>query len=66
MRCPVLFCVADDDRITPPAPALAAAARTPVAELRRYPGGHFEPYVPPLFDRVVADETEFLVRHLGG
>ena len=61
----MLYCVADDDRINPPAPARAAAARTAGAELRRYPGGHFEPYVPPLFDRMVGDETEFLVRHLG-
>jgi uncharacterized protein len=66
VRCPILFALADDDVITPPDLAAKAAARAPRAEVRRYPGGHFDPYVGELFERVVADETEFLVRHLGG
>jgi hypothetical protein len=28
-------------------------------------GGHFDVYLSPLWDEVVADQTEFLVRHLG-
>ncbi len=66
VRCPILFAVADDDVVTPPDLAVKAAARAPRSEVRHYPGGHFDPYVGELFERVVADETEFLVRHLGG
>jgi dienelactone hydrolase len=66
VRCPILFVLADDDAITPPDLAAKAAARAPQAEVRHYPGGHFDPYVGQLFERVVADETEFLLRHLHG
>jgi dienelactone hydrolase len=64
--CPILFVLADDDVITPPDLAAKAAAQAPRAEVRQYPGGHFDPYVGELFERVVADETQFLVRHLRG
>ena len=66
IRCPVLYCLGDEDTITPVAPALRAAAATPHAELRRYPIGHFEIYVDDAFERAVADQTEFLVRNLLG
>jgi dienelactone hydrolase len=62
--CPVLYCIGDEDAVTPPAPALAAAARTPRAEVRRYPIGHFDIYVGDPFERAVADQTDFLVREL--
>jgi dienelactone hydrolase len=64
IACPILFVLAEDDVITPPDLAARAAARAPRAEVRRYPGGHFDPYVGELFERVVTDETEFLVSHL--
>ena len=64
VRCPILFALADDDVVTPPDLAVKAASKAPMAEIRHYPGGHFDPYVGELFDRVVADETEFLLRHL--
>jgi uncharacterized protein len=66
LNCPILLAVAEEDVITPPDLAIRAASRAKRAELRRYPGGHFDPYVGELFERVVADETEFLVRHLAG
>jgi pimeloyl-ACP methyl ester carboxylesterase len=65
VRCPILFAVADDDVVTPPDLAVKAAALAPQAEVLHYPGGHFDPYVGELFERVVADQTEFLLRHLG-
>ncbi len=65
VRCPILFALADEDVITPPDLAVKAAARAPLAEVRHYPGGHFDPYVGELFERVVAEETDFLTRHLG-
>jgi fermentation-respiration switch protein FrsA (DUF1100 family) len=63
-RCPVMFCVADNDAIAPPAPALKAAARTVDAELRWYPVGHFDIYVGEVFETVVADQLDFLQRQL--
>jgi fermentation-respiration switch protein FrsA (DUF1100 family) len=66
IQCPVLYCVGDDDVVTPPGPALDAAARTPRGELRRYPIAHFDIYVGEWFERAVGDQTEFLVRELLG
>jgi dienelactone hydrolase len=64
IRCPVMFCVADNDAIAPPAPALKAAARTVDAELRQYPVGHFDMYVGEVFETVVADQLDSLQRQL--
>ena len=64
VRCPILFALAEDDVVTPPDLAAKAAQRAPRAEIRHYPGGHFDPYVGELFARVVSDETEFLLRNL--
>lgn len=64
ITCPALFTIAEDDAITPPDLALRACAAVPHSELRRYPGGHFDLYVPPQFDQVVADQSDFLVRVL--
>jgi alpha-beta hydrolase superfamily lysophospholipase len=64
IACPWLVCVCDDDVVTPPQPALKAAARAPRGELRRYPGGHFEIYRGERFEQAVGDQVDFLVRHL--
>jgi uncharacterized protein len=61
---PILFAIAEDDAITPPAFARAAAARAKHSEVRTYPGGHFDVYVGAGFERAVADQVEFLSRHL--
>jgi pimeloyl-ACP methyl ester carboxylesterase len=66
VRCPLLVCVCDHDRVTPPAPASRAAGATPRGEIRRYPLGHFDIYFGEAFERAVADQTEFLARHLLG
>jgi len=64
VRCPALFCVCEQDVITPPGPTLRHAARAPRGEVKRYPVGHFEIYVGDTWARAVADQTEFLVRSL--
>ncbi|MPZ66562.1 MAG: alpha/beta fold hydrolase [Pseudonocardiaceae bacterium] len=61
---PLLVCVADADRTTPPGPAVRAARRAPRGELRRYPGGHFELYLGDTFEQVVTDQVNFLGRHV--
>jgi pimeloyl-ACP methyl ester carboxylesterase len=65
LHCPWLVCVAEDDNVALPEPAIAAAERAPRGELRTYPGvGHFDIYDGPEHEAVVADEVEFLRRHL--
>jgi dienelactone hydrolase len=64
IACPILYCIADDDEINPPALGIAAAHSAPCGELRRYPGGHFAPLLPGAFETVVADQLEFLRRAL--
>ena len=64
IRCPILFCVADDDDLTAPELVLKASKQAPRAEVKRYPIGHFDIYVGDAFERAVADQTEFLSRHL--
>src|SRR4051794_13689110 len=66
VRCPWLVCVAARDVIPPPGAALAAASRAPHAEVRRYDALHFDIYVGATFERVVADQVDFLSRHLLG
>ncbi|MDQ6835096.1 MAG: acetylxylan esterase [Actinomycetota bacterium] len=65
LDCPVLFCVCEQDVITPPGPTLRYASSAPRGEIRRYPVGHFEIYVGPTWEQAVADQTDFLTRVLG-
>lgn len=60
VRCPILFCVCDDDTVAPAAATLRHAAKAPRGEVRRYPAGHFDIYIGEEFDRVMADQLAFL------
>jgi alpha-beta hydrolase superfamily lysophospholipase len=65
LHCPWLVCVGESDRVARPGPAIAAARRAPLGELRTYPGvDHFDIYDGPGHEAVVADEVAFLGRHL--
>jgi pimeloyl-ACP methyl ester carboxylesterase len=65
LHCPWLVCVGEADRVAKPGPAIAAARRAPQGELRTYPGvDHFDIYDGAEHEAVVADEIEFLRRHL--
>jgi len=65
LGCPWLLCVGEADRVARPGPAIAAARRAPLGELRTYSGvDHFDVYDGPEFEAVVADEVAFLRRHL--
>jgi dienelactone hydrolase len=67
LHCPWLVCVGEADRVARPGPAIAAARRAPLGELRTYPGvDHFDIYDGPEHEAVVADEIAFLRRHLLG
>ena len=65
LHCPWLACVGEADQVAKPGPAIAAVRRAPQGELRTYPGvDHFDIYDGPQHEAVVADEVEFLRRHL--
>lgn len=61
---PILYCVAEDDDVTPPALGKQAAARAPFGELRTYPGGHFAAFLGETLERMAADQIDFLARRL--
>lgn len=65
LHCPWLVCVGEADRVARPGPAIAAARRAPLGELRTYPGvDHFDIYDGPEHGAVVSDQLEFLRRVL--
>jgi pimeloyl-ACP methyl ester carboxylesterase len=66
IACPVLYCITEDDDVNPPKLGAKAAKGAPRGELRLYPGGHFDPFLGETFERMSADQVDFLHRHLGG
>lgn len=65
VACPLLIQVAGNDLVTPPAAAIETAGLAPRGELIVYTGlGHFELYRGEHFKRALADQLEFLGRHL--
>ena len=62
--CPALVQIADADAVTPRHVAEATAARMAEPTVRVYSGGHFDPYVEPLFTTVIADQLAFLREHV--
>lgn len=62
--CPLLGCVCDADTVAPSGPTLRHLQRAPRAEIKRYAEGHFEIYVGNAYERVVADQLDFLQRHV--
>jgi pimeloyl-ACP methyl ester carboxylesterase len=64
IQSPLLVCVAEQDVVTPPGPALEAASRAPHGSAKRYPCQHFEIYLGALFEQAVADQIAFLREHL--
>ncbi|MET3961098.1 hypothetical protein ABIE44_001032 [Marmoricola sp. OAE513] len=49
---------------TPRRVAEQAAGLMSRATVRTYAGGHFDPYVEPLFSAVVADQLDFVAEHV--
>ncbi|WP_196772653.1 alpha/beta hydrolase [Mycobacterium colombiense] len=62
ITCPVLFCVCDTDSVAPAKATLRHAAKAPHGQIIRYPEGHFDIYVGEAFEKVVADQIDFLHR----
>lgn len=64
ISCPTLYCIAEDDQVNPPELGKRVAKRVPDSELCLYPGGHFDFLQGETFERVVADQVDFLTRRL--
>jgi fermentation-respiration switch protein FrsA (DUF1100 family) len=64
LRCPLLVCIADADRVMPAKPALKMAKRAQHGTLRRYGFGHFGMYYGEGFERAVRDQVAFLRQQL--
>jgi dienelactone hydrolase len=62
--CPILFCVCETDSVAPSGPTRRYAATAPRGQLKLYPEGHFDIYVGDAFERVVADQLDFLDTNL--
>ena len=45
-------------------PTRRYAATAPRGEVKLYPEGHFDIYVGDAFERVIADQLDFLDKHL--
>lgn len=64
LLCPSLFCVCENDSVAPAAATLRHVRKAPHGEVRLYRDGHFDIYVGEAFERVVADQLDFLRRHI--
>ena len=64
VRCPALLLLCEQDTVAPLAAAEKAAARMPLAEVQRYPVGHFDVYLGEARARSLRDQLDFLARHL--
>ncbi len=62
--CPVLICVCDKDSVAPSKATLRHARKALQGEIKVYSDGHFDIYINDGFERVVADQIEFLKRHV--
>lgn len=64
VKMPILFCVSETDSVTPPEETIRYARTAPYGEIKTYDAGHFEFYLGEPFELLVADQIEFLTRHL--
>ena len=60
LECPALFCVAMKDSVAPSRSTIWHVRKARQGRIKRYRTGHFDLYVEPWFDEVVADQIEFL------
>lgn len=64
VRAPLLVSIAEKDTEAPPYLTRRLAKLAPRGEVRSYPVTHYEMYRPEIRERVLADQLEFLKRHL--
>lgn len=64
VSCPLLVVATYQDQVAPAATAIRAAHDLPYVEMAMFSARHFDLYTGEVFDRAVATEAKFLVRHL--
>lgn len=64
VRCPLFVAVCRSDSVAPAATTRRHVARAPHVEIRDYDHGHFAIYLGAAFEEVVADQLDFLRRHV--
>lgn len=64
VRCPILFTLCEHDTVAPARAAIKHAKNAPRAEVRLYDAGHFDIYIGEPFEKVVADQIDFLHTHV--
>lgn len=64
VTCPLHVAICERDNVAPPKPTQKYAARAPRGEVKLYDAGHFDIYVGDWFERNVADQLDFLARHV--
>lgn len=62
--CPLLVVVCDRDTVAPAKQTARHVAKAPKGEIKFYDTGHFDIYVGEWFERNVADQLDFLARHV--
>ncbi len=60
LECPALFCVAMKDSVAPSRSTIWHVRKARHGRIKRYRTGHFDLYLEPWFDEVVADQIDFL------
>ncbi|MGB7235387.1 MAG: alpha/beta hydrolase [Rhodococcus sp. (in: high G+C Gram-positive bacteria)] len=60
ITCPTLVQIMSNDAVTPASVAQKTAAKIPHVTVRFHRGGHFDPYVEPLFPIVIEEQLSFL------
>lgn len=61
---PILICISATDTVAPPGLTERYARKAPRGDVRLYDAGHFAFYVGDAFDQLVADQANFLIKHL--
>jgi pimeloyl-ACP methyl ester carboxylesterase len=64
VRCPLLICACDRENLIDPAILTKVADNVTRAVVEHYDADHFTVYHPPVVERVVAEQIEFLSTHL--
>jgi pimeloyl-ACP methyl ester carboxylesterase len=64
VQCPLFVGIGEQDHVVPRKAAERTVERAPRGERRDYPIDHFSGFLGEGFERVVADQIEFLSRHL--
>lgn len=63
--CPAFVAICSEDTVAPSQTALKQVQQAPCAEIKVYQVGHFDIYLGRAFEQVIADQIDFLNRHVG-